>query len=247
MDKTQARFLLRCCRSGTTDEQDEAFQEARQSILEDPDLQEWYHREMAFDRECRDKLQQFPVPTDLRANLIAAQRAQQSQAFRPTRQMVMGIAAALVMTLGALFLLGQFLHPAPLTASDFARHAVLADEHGNDPIFLSENLDAKREWLSRHNAPSEWVLPADLSKATGQGCRTVAVKGNTVTVIGFKLACGNDVTVYVISRQALSQATPPGELVLNEEGRRSVARWCDGKFYYVAVSQVPLNRLKDLL
>lgn len=247
MDKTQAQFILRCYRSGTSDARDEAFAEALGQVKNDPALREWQDRELAFDRACRDKLRTFPVPGDLRLNILAAHHAQRSQRTGHSRQALLGLAAALILSVGSFFALSQFVSPPSLTASEFTRQALLT---GDDPSLLeyfTGDLDAKRAWLSQHNAPSAWELPPELISAKGEGCRTVSIQGNTVTVVCYRLGCGNTVQIYVISRQALSEASPRGELILAELDGHSTARWCDGKFYYVAVSRLPLHRLKDLL
>ena len=75
MDKSEIQFILRAFRPGTDDEKDPQFQEALARVREDPELAEWLRQEMEWDRALRERLRDQPVPSGLRGDILAGQRA----------------------------------------------------------------------------------------------------------------------------------------------------------------------------
>src|ERR1051326_1557407 len=74
MNRDEARYILRAYQVGGDDASDPQFREALEMMKLDPELQEWFRQEEALDAVVARKLQSFPVPSDLKSQLLAARK-----------------------------------------------------------------------------------------------------------------------------------------------------------------------------
>ncbi|MCH8474141.1 MAG: hypothetical protein LAT55_02820 [Opitutales bacterium] len=246
MNKQLVKETLSAYRHGFDDPDDPVFQEALSAVEKDPELHEWHQQAILEDQVFRRAFNESPAPEDLPEKIYAQQQSPQILSF-PSVKQTFAAAAAVILT-AALFLVIQSDGPtSSLTAEEFVYGTFALETSGHrDLDFISSDLDEKIRWLADSNAPTGWDLPESFQVAVASGCSKVHIKNHPVSMVCYRLPEGPMAHVYVIKRDALSQATPPGEVHYDRSGDFSSARWCDGEFYYVAIAQTSPETLAGL-
>ena len=84
--------------------------EALELAESDPDLQHWLQRQAEMDSRLKEILESTPVPDGLEASLletVGVKPAQRKPSFNRSRFMGWGIAAAVILGIGSVFVLRQ--------------------------------------------------------------------------------------------------------------------------------------------
>src|SRR6476646_10606351 len=106
MNRDEAKFILRAYHLGGQDADDPQFREALGMARSDPVLAEWFAREQALDTRLSEKVRAFPVPPDLRGQLLAARKVIPLQVWwRRPAWMVAAAACAVLVAAFAVFVL----------------------------------------------------------------------------------------------------------------------------------------------
>ncbi len=72
MNNQEAKLILQACRPGGQDASDPMFAEALEQVRGDPELQQWFADQCAYDARIGSKLKEaIPIPPDLKASLLA--------------------------------------------------------------------------------------------------------------------------------------------------------------------------------
>lgn len=248
MNKNTLKETLSAFRSGSPDHDDPVFQEALAQVEKDHDLKQWFNDSLKEDSTFRQNFNQSPVPEGLRDNILLQNAPPKILGFPGFRRSLTAIAAAILFaTVVFTFIKGE--GPAStLTAEEFVFKAFELEQHGHRSLdFVSSDRDEKIQWLAQGNAPTGWELPQPFQTAVAAGCSKVEFGNHPVSMICYRLPEGAMAHVYVIKRNALSKATPPGEIHFDQSGEFSSARWCDGEFYYIAVAKSTTQALANFL
>jgi hypothetical protein len=98
-----------------------------------------------------------------------------------------------------------------------------------------------RSYLKEKNAPADYALPAGLKTAEVVGCVVSRWQGKPVSMICFKsgrpLPPGeqSDLWFFVIDRNTVADAPPPGQPVFARVNKATTANWSDdNKSYFLA-------------
>ena len=131
--------------------------EALALVESDPELKAWWDARQAFDRRVAAKLEQVPVPTDLRENILNGRKIEQlprSTTFCP------GSPSPRSWRSSASPGRSSRSQPTPLARADYAA-VVLPLFHDNAPhlAMMSPTTIRSTRWLKAQNAPMG-TLPA---------------------------------------------------------------------------------------
>ena len=263
MDKNEAKLLLQACRSNGQDDNLPAFNEALALVESDPELKAWWETQRAFDRAISAKLNDIPLPPDLRATILAGHKIEQmTPRFHLTNWLAFAATIAVCVGLGYHFM-GGHNHTSPQAAPVVATTSSPApvpavpshdyekgvfDYLDSDSISLamtSPDHDQVAAWLKQRQSPTG-TLPAKMVSLPTAGCQTFAVHGHTVSLICFGLAGGGYAHLFIVEKQALTD--PPGPSPeFSHTGAWATAAWSDNAHSYLLATQSDPDQLKQLL
>lgn len=246
MNRDEAKYILRAYHLGGQDAGDPQFREALELSKKDPALAEWFAREQEIDSRLSEKFRSFPVPPDLKTQLIAARKV---ILLRPWWRQLGWISAAaasvvLLATLAGLLLLS----PAKPGFADFRSYVAETTAKLDHLDVLSTNLVEMREWFQERKAPGDFIIPAGLKGRPSIGCRTFEWKGHPVSLICFKLDNRGEVHLFVIDRASLRNAPDgaPPEFAMGKHGI-ATASWTTDQRLYVLATDAGEQQLRRVL
>ena len=105
-----------------------------------------------------------------------------------------------------------------------------------------------RQWLGRHSAPEDFIVPAKLNGKSSVGCRVFAWNGQKVSLVCFKLENKKVAHLFVMDRSALTKL-PGGGAVQFQTTRNGIATasWSDARRIYIVAMEQGEQDLKRLL
>ncbi len=245
MNRDEAKYILRAYHLGGLDVEDPQFQEALELSRHDPVLGAWFAKEQKIDIRVSEKFRSFPVPADLKTQLLAARKI---VPLRPWWQRNVWVSAAACLMLG-LGLSGWLFYSAGRPQfPEFRAFVADAAAHLEHLDLLNTNLVEVRQWLLDRNAPGDFVVPAGMKGSPSVGCRTFNWNGKTVSLVCFKIDSLGTVHLFVINRSSLHRV-PPGqnpEFAVSTNGV-TTASWSHDQRVYVLAGKVEEKELKRLL
>lgn len=252
MNQDEAKYILRAYRADGPDAHDPQFRAALELLKHDAELAEWFANEQALDRRIAKKISSFPVPPDLKSQLLAARKVIPLPVWwqRPAWR---AIAAAIVLLfgIGAFLILSSAQPNFPKTPTSFAQYrATMADFTGNDLWRLDlRTRDVKeiRQWLGQKNTGTALQLPASLDGQPGVGCRLLSWSGKTVSLVCFELDNHEVAHLLVIDQDAFQDAAPATP-VFAQIGKTTTLSWSQqGKAYVLVAKNSSETDLMKLL
>jgi hypothetical protein len=246
MNREQAKSILRSYRPGEQETEDAQLRQALELLEHDPELSTWFAEEQAVDARLSKSFQQFPLPPDLKGQLLAARKVV-SPPLWWRRPAWISAAAACVALLGALAIL-------------FTRSAA----HGNFSEFRSfvadtaaslDHLDLEtsdyqkiQEWLQGHSAPNTFTIRGKLNAKSSVGCRLFQWNEQKVSLVCFEIGNHKVAHLFVMDRSALSNSPVAGPPQFST-ARNGIgtASWSDGSQVYVLALKDGEQELRQLL
>jgi hypothetical protein len=245
MDKQEAKRVLQALRPNDLNSEQPAVIEALVLVENDPELKAWWEAEQSFDLRVAAKLQDVPVPADLRATILAGGKIEQ---LTPQPPMFGWLAAAAVLAI--LCVAGTFRQiyvSTPFARSEYTAAILPMVNHDAPTLGMtSPDHDKIVAWLKNQGAPTG-TLPAKMTPLPTVGCQKFVVHGHTVSLICFAMAGGGIVHLFIVDQQALDD--PPGNNApeFDQVQGWSTAAWSDGRMTYVLATQAGTDALKQLL
>ena len=246
MDKQEAKQVLQALRPKDLNTDKPVVIEALVFAESDPELKAWWLAQQAFDGKVAAKLEEIPIPSDLRATIMAGRKIEQ---FRPQPHYSLWLAAAAVVAIlciaGTSYQVANSTGPMARTAYNDAVLPLLNND--SPPLAMtSPDQDKIVAWLKERNAPLG-TLPAGITALPTVGCQKFVVHGHSISLICFALAGGGIAHLFIIDQGAL--ADPP---TLNSPEFAmvqgwSTAAWSDGHMSYLLATQAAPGALKQLL
>lgn len=243
MNRDEIKQILLLYRPGTSDAGDPEVAEALALARQNPELSQWLEEHQARQDVLQKKFRQFPIPADLKEQIISEQAARAKAASR--REKMMGVAAVTIIIV-ALISVGIFLlppakpKPAPNTLAGYQGQMVDAALSGYN-MHLSTNADQIQSFLAKNQAPSDYVLPAGLQKTALIGCAIQDWQGSRASMICFRtgkpLPPGqqSDLWLLVIDQSAVNGASAVNAPQFAPVNGLITATWTqDGKLYFLA-------------
>ena len=237
MNSPQARDILALFRPGTADEQDPAFDQARQLAKTDAELARWFDEHCEAYLILRRKFQSIPVPPGLKEQILSERKIRRP-VFQKYWGSLLAVAAVVVLLVG----IEWGFHPLQGRMVRFAAYRKRMTEtalRGYSMDLTATDLAVIRNFLRQKQAPADYSLPAGLQAATVAGCVVSSWQGSPVSMICFKsgrpLLPGvqSDVWLFVTERKAVSDAPPAGSPVFARVNKATTASWSDDKNSYL--------------
>ncbi len=241
----QSKLILSAYRPGGQDANDPAFALPLAQAERDPHLREWLGESQSFDRAVSDRLRSVPVPSDLRATILAGGKLSRPGSWwnRPKFWAVAAVLAVLA-ALPAILMNGPSLAPWQTRSL-----AVLTGIEKGTQQLDEEHRQATHlvEWLTAHAAPAPSVLPAAVATTATFGCKRIDADGRQVSLICFDLGHDEAAHLFTTARKYSSDEPPEGRAVFVKHDGWNTASWSAGSQVFMFASNIPADRLKLLL
>jgi len=219
--------------------------EALALVQTDPELSQWLEEHNARQNALRAKFRQIAIPAGLKEQIISEQAAREKAATR--RQKIVGVEAVTVLV-ATLISIGVMLWPAPQpppipnTLASFQGIMVDAAKSGYY-MQLMTNADDVHSFLAKNQAPTNYILPAGLQKATLVGCAVEGWQGTNASLVCFRtgkpLAPGaqSDLWLFVVDRTTIKDASSVTTPQFAEVNGLITATWTQGDKLYMLTTQ----------
>jgi len=250
MNRHQAKEILVLYRPGTADAHDPAFAEALQLCERDPELKRWLDEHCALYLALRAKFKQMPVPEGLKEQILSERKVHLTPLWR-RRSVVLAAVAAVAVLTGLITLwpppredIGFAVYRERMTGLALAGYAM--DLATNDPAQI-------RAHLAQFGAPSDYVVPAALQKATLTGCAIERWQRTKVSMVCFRsgqpVARGqaSDLWLFVIDRASVPDAPAAASPTVTPVNRATTASWSEDGKTYVLVTDRDAAFLRNFL
>lgn len=242
MDNQEAKFILSAYRPGGQDAKDGHFADALAQAGHDPELKEWLRKEREFDAAMTRKLSEVPVPEGLREAILAGGKAEKVVPFSgrfPWVGAVMAAAAALLVLAVSAQLIPASLPGTGSGPMTFAEFEGGVSKMFDGPFGLQKKGPEHkqlREWLIKHGGQKAFQMPEAVQELASIGCRTIEVKGHSVSLICFWVdkEKHEEVHLFVVERGAIRN--PPEGTVISSKGNWVMAGWSDERHTYILAS-----------
>lgn len=244
MNSEEAKFVLHAYRPGTGDAQDSQFAMALAQVRRDPELAKWLEDQSRFDVEVRAKLCSIPVPSNLRAKILAGRN------FLPAstgygRGVWMALAAALALM--ALVMGGLWPERSSGDNSAQWEHdmvATLGTDYRLD--HLSRNIREVEHWLEDHAGEVADAVPERLRSFPTYGCRTFRWNDRKVAMVCFDVE-GNTVHLFILDREDGGGEAKESEMHWASRDEWVTARWSDAKAHYLIAGKGDPQKIRNAL
>lgn len=236
MNRQEVQEILKLFRPGTADEQDTAFDEARQLAKADAELGRWFEQHCESTRALRQKFQTIPVPPGLKEQILSERKI-----HRPVFQRYWGPLLAAAAIVALLLGIQEEFGPLHFAATGYPTYQKRMTEsvlRGYYMDLLDKDPEKIRAYLKSRNAPADYTLPEGLKSTAMVGCAVSTWQGSNVSLICFKsgrpLLPGemSDVWLFVVDRKAFGEA-PSAAAELKRVNKATTANWSDGSHVYL--------------
>lgn len=244
MTRETAKFILRACRVDGQDQSDPQFAEALDMLKRDPELARWFAEEQAVDTRLARSFGSFPVPPDLKTQLLAARSVIVVPVWQ-RRPVWLAAAAAIVVLLG-IVLLPRALRPGPALASSQPAELLRLAEQGPHVNVMAASFPEIQQWLRARQQPAELALSEQLKGQRYEGCRILEWQGRRVTMMCLGLE-GKHVDLFVLDAGQLPGLPADGQPQFARVGDVNTAAWTRGGQTYLLAGQVDPQTLKRYL
>lgn len=207
MNNDKAKFVLSGYRPDGADANDPQFADALTQAERDPDLGQWFARERRFDEAMSVALDAVPIPSHLRADILAGGKISRPALWRG-RNAVWAIAAVLVALAGVVGVWRQQTARAENWQRDVL--AVLPQLGSAAAPFDREGKDGAvlKNWLVAQNQPAPTAMPVSLQGLPALGCKTISADGRPVSIICFTMPGGEIVHLAVMNEADAASSSP---------------------------------------
>jgi hypothetical protein len=245
MNRDEAKYILQSYPLGGRDADAREFREALEMLKQDPELAAWFAQERSIDQKLSQKFQAFPVPPELKGQLLAARKIVSMHTCWRSRVWG-GAAAACVALVAAL----AFILTGPTHKEQLAEYrSFIADTAAklNRLDLETTNMVQIREWLANHSAPEGFVIPAKLNQKSRVGCRLFSWNDQKISLICFELGNNKTAHLFVMDRSALGDL--PGNTPKFQTSTNGIATatWSDPQRVYIVALKNGEDDLKRLL
>ncbi|MBI5801559.1 MAG: DUF3379 family protein [Verrucomicrobia bacterium] len=181
MTRDVAKFILRAYRVDGQDQSDPQVADALEMVKRDPELARWFAEEQALDSRLARSFGAFPVPQDLKTQLLAARQVIVVPFWR-RHPVWLAAAAAVVILLGIVFAPSPW-RSGPALAEYQPEEILRFAAQGPHATTMVGSLADTRKWLATAGLPANLELSGPLASLRYKGCRTVAWRGRTVAMV----------------------------------------------------------------
>jgi hypothetical protein len=229
MNSQQAKSILEVWRAGGAQARQPEVAEALRQVERDPELARWFEDQRAFDSAMTSAMKEIPVPSALRASILAA-NAVVPIPFRQHHRARWALAASLLLLAGLAALLNRG-HSASF--ADYRRE-VIEEAWGDAPHLELNTSDVGqiRRWLVQHDAKGDFTIPTALRDLPVTGCRLLEWRGHKAAMICFAEGIKHT-HLFVMDRVDFADMPPQGTPAFEKCGGWKTISWSQGPKTYV--------------
>lgn len=242
MNNLEAKLILRAYRPNGEDASDPLFKEALEQVDRNPELKEWFAKEIALEAGVQSRLEEaVRIPRNLKANLLALEKIDQSVPWwmRPIKLTAMGTLAALLLLM-VMFMVSPRQNSVESFRRAMTQYASQRTEH---VTYEPRNLPKIEEWLQNQGLLSNINLPQGLKDVGAQGCRVVEWKGCKVVMICFvsRAGEGQHLDLFVMNNSGDAIIPKSETPAFATENGVTTAYWSKGGKTYLLASRDPAS------
>ena len=247
MNRREAKQVLQALRPSDLDTTQPLFAEALALVETDPELRVWWAAQQDFDRKVAAKLDQIPVPPDLRANILGLNKVEPFT-LRPFFPFWLAAAAAVAI----LCAISTSFHMEYLAAQHISTdtfHETTLAFLGNDaPDLAMTSPDHAKimAWLKEQGSPTG-AMPDKMTVLPSVGCQKIVIGGHNVSLVCFQMADGKIVHLFMVARDAMQEPPLRAAPDLKMINGWATASWSDAHMSYMLATQDSLDSLRGLL
>lgn len=234
MNSEEAKFILQAYRPNTDDDHDPRFIEALDLLKQNQELNQWFEEHQAFDLAVSTKVNELPVPSDLRTNILAGRSLIHRKSFYQQPSFL-----AMAATVAGVY---QF-YSSEANPWEEDMVAFLATDFQLD--HSSNEIGEVKEWLTSRTAVNQ-TLPEGLEESPVFGCQTFEWKGRKVALACFTVD-GTVVHVFMMNRSDLPQLDSGNDPHFHSVENWATACWGDDLTHYFVASHGGKELLETLL
>lgn len=223
---------------------DPRIAEALELTRRDPALAAWFEEQCALHTALKAKLEEMPVPADLKERILSRRKVVQPVIWW-RRRTVLAAAAALVLVLAA-----AALYFGVGTNSDlrvYRRDMVqfVADLYRMN--IQGTTWDGLRKAFAKQGWPSDYVVPSALQSVSVEGGCILSWRDEKVSLICMRTAEKKGLWLFVMNRKGLPASSTKEEPQLAKVGEMSTATWSKSDKTYLLVSKGDKTEVKKHL
>jgi len=180
MNSQEAKRLLEVYRPNDADAADPRFAEALEQLKHDPALARWFDEQRNFDAAIAGSLRVLSAPADLKEAILASRKIVRLPFCQDWRARAAVAASVVALVVAGGLLSGGRAIRFPEFRQKLVEQAWSGEAHLE---FESSDIGQIQQWLSRHGARADFVLPAGLRDTHLHGCRIIEEGGIRVPMI----------------------------------------------------------------
>ena len=241
MKTEEAKIILASVHRESDRTSDADISEAFALLDSDPELQDWFEQEQAFDAAITNKLAEIEPPADLKAKLVGLldenTAPESSDIARVHWLRSPLLAAAAAVALVSFFTIQLFTGPAKAGSFDSFRSDMVEIAHGGLKLDHHEkDLDRLYDWLNKVGATCPDELPVCVECTETVGCKIIDWNDDKVTLICLRNNSSQVVHCFVIPREQFDQLPDEAQIRNNllMDGLDTTA-WSDQELVYLLV------------
>jgi hypothetical protein len=243
MNRDDARQVLQAWRPDGPGREDPDVARALRMAADDPELQTWLERHIAFQSGARDLLRSLPVPPDLAERIRAEARIARPQFGL---RVLWGAAAAVLLLGGLLASLWLGHSPERADFSTFRGRMVRAALREYRMDVVTNDLASIRRFLASRQAPADFQLTPSLSRLTPVGGGLLSWQGRPVSMVCLDGGQMGMLYLFIVPTVNLENGVPGG-LDLQQVNRLGTVSWSSGERTYLLAAAAPPDELRKLL
>jgi len=255
VNKEEAKQILLLYRPGTTDGEDPETVAALAMAKSDPELWRWFQGHCERQIALREKFRQIPVLAGLKEQIISEQAAKTRAAGR--REKMAGVLAVLAI-IASFTVVWSFVFPhrisppGPTLANFKVQMAYQALSQYSMDLVTNDSTQIQL-YLAQNQAPSDYVLPANLQKVAVVGCAVKSWQTSKASMICFhtdkKVSTDgqSDLWLFVANRTAVKDSSKIDSTQFATVNGLMTAVWVRGNNVYLLGVRGDENTIRKFL
>jgi hypothetical protein len=246
VNSQEAKKILLIYRPGMRDGDDPEVAAALKVVKDDAELARWFEEHCARQEALRQKFRQIAIPAGLKEQIISESAAAAKATSR--REKIVGAMAVAVIAMSlaviALVYLPHNPKLPPPVANTLANYLSQMAGNALNPYYMNTatNTTQIQSYLTRFQAPADYVLPAGLQNVAITGCAVEDWQKSKACMICFRTGKSlppgqqGDLWLFVIERAAIPDAASVTSPQYTQVRGLMTATWTrDGKLYVLGI------------
>jgi hypothetical protein len=227
MNIAEAKQVLIACRPGTDDLRSSEAMAALELVQREPELQVWWEQQQEFHRRAKQSFREIPVPAHLRDRILTSAKIVKVSWWQS--RVLWSAAAAAVILIAGLLATQQPSREETFETFRFVVVRTVLRQYRMD--IVTNNMAPIRQFLTMHDAPSDYVLPPALKQLPPMGAGVLGWRDRKVSMVCLDAAEKGPLFLFVVDRSSVAKAPDRHEFAQVSE--LNTISWTEGGRAYV--------------